>query len=51
LANKIGVRFAIPTQTLPMGSFPEKRSTPSYEGDGDYQKKLDEFFQAELHEN
>jgi len=52
LANKIGVRFAFPTQTLHMESFPEKKgSTPSYEGDGDYQKKLDEFFQTELHKN
>jgi len=52
LANQIGVRFAFPTQTLHMESFPEKKGfTPTYEGNGDYQRKLDEFIKTEIHRN
>jgi len=52
LANKIGVRFAFPTQTLHMESFPEKKSyTPTYEGNGSYQSKLDDFIKTELNKN
>lgn len=50
LANKLGVRFAFPTQTLHMESFPEKQSlVPNYpEESAHYQKKLGEFLQNEL---
>ena len=52
LANKIGVRFAFPTQTLHMESFPEKKSyTPTYETNGTYERKLDEFLKTELNKN
>ncbi|MBS9522617.1 mechanosensitive ion channel family protein [Litoribacter ruber] len=53
LANKIGVRFAFPTQTLHMETFPEKKGfTPTYEGDNSkYQQKLNEFIQTELNKN
>ncbi|MDN3687092.1 mechanosensitive ion channel family protein [Cyclobacterium jeungdonense] len=50
LANKLEVRFAFPTQTLHMESFPEKQGfTPVYEGEkGGYQKKLDQFIKGEI---
>lgn len=47
LANSIGVRFAFPTQTLHMESFPEKKSlVPEYKGG--YEAKLNDFLQNEL---
>ena len=53
LANKIGVRFAFPTQTLHMETFPEKKGyTPVYEeANGDYQNKLNDFIKTELNKN
>ncbi|WP_268034233.1 mechanosensitive ion channel family protein [Algoriphagus sp. PAP.12] len=50
LANTLGVRFAFPTQTLHMESFPEKQSlVPDYNSDSTYyQKKLGEFMQNQL---
>lgn len=49
LANQLGVRFAFPTQTLHMESFPEKKGfTPLYqEGKEVYQKRLQQFIQEE----
>tara|TARA_R110001592_G_scaffold101302_1_gene286663 strand:- start:78037 stop:79542 length:1506 start_codon:yes stop_codon:yes gene_type:complete len=49
LANELEVRFAFPTQTLHMETFPEKRGfTPIYEGDkASYQKRLDAFIKTE----
>ncbi|WP_439488754.1 mechanosensitive ion channel family protein [Algoriphagus sp.] len=47
LANSIGVRFAFPTQTLHMESFPEKKTLiPEYKGG--YEAKVHEFVQEEL---
>ncbi|WP_192346086.1 mechanosensitive ion channel family protein [Algoriphagus sp. Y33] len=47
LANSIGVRFAFPTQTLHMESFPEKKTlVPQY--NGGYEAKVTEFVQREL---
>lgn len=53
LANSIGVRFAFPTQTLNMETFPEKKGlSPSYdEGNTAYQKKLNDFIETELNKN
>jgi MscS family membrane protein len=50
LANSLGVRFAFPTQTLHMESFPEKNGlVPSYDKDASvYQGKLKEFLTNEL---
>ncbi|MFC3417099.1 mechanosensitive ion channel family protein [Algoriphagus hitonicola] len=50
LANSLGVRFAFPTQTLHMESFPEKKDLiPEYPADSTfYQKKLGEFLSTEL---
>lgn len=47
LANSIGVRFAFPTQTLHMESFPEKKTlVPEYSGG--YEAKLNDFLKSEL---
>ncbi|SFU19582.1 MscS family membrane protein [Algoriphagus locisalis] len=47
LANSIGVRFAFPTQTLHMESFPEKKTlVPEYTGG--YDAKLNDFLKTEL---
>lgn len=47
LANSIGVRFAFPTQTLHMESFPEKKTlVPQYSGG--YEAKVTDFVQREL---
>jgi MscS family membrane protein len=50
LANSLGVRFAFPTQTLHMESFPEKNTlVPSYDKDASvYQGKLKQFLTNEL---
>lgn len=50
LANNLGVRFAFPTQTLHMESFPEKKTlVPEYNSDAKaYQAKLQEFLNKEL---
>jgi MscS family membrane protein len=50
LANSLGVRFAFPTQTLHMESFPEKKFlVPDYNKDvAAYSAKLQEFIQKEL---
>jgi MscS family membrane protein len=49
LANSLGVRFAFPTQTLHMESFPEKKGLiPAYSGEADYQEKLGKFLTQEL---
>jgi MscS family membrane protein len=50
LAESLGVRFAFPTQTLHMESFPEKNSLiPEYNKDlAAYSAKLQEFIQREL---
>ncbi|UZD22162.1 mechanosensitive ion channel family protein [Algoriphagus halophytocola] len=50
LANSLGVRFAFPTQTLHMESFPEKQSlVPDYSPDqAFYQNKLSEFLAKEV---
>ncbi|TDQ14762.1 MscS family membrane protein [Algoriphagus boseongensis] len=49
LANALGVRFAFPTQTLHMESFPEKKGlVPSYPGEAAYQEKLQKFLSQEL---
>ncbi|SEJ20168.1 MscS family membrane protein [Cyclobacterium xiamenense] len=49
LANKLEVRFAFPTQTLHMETFPEKQGfTPIYEdGRAGYQQKLEQFIKSE----
>ncbi|MFD2033237.1 mechanosensitive ion channel family protein [Belliella marina] len=49
LANQLGVRFAFPTQTLHMESFPEKKTlVPEYSADPKtYQAKLQEFVAKE----
>lgn len=47
LANTIGVRFAFPTQTLHMESFPEKKTlVPDY--NGGYEAKVTDFVNREL---
>lgn len=53
LANELGVRFAFPTQTLHMETFPEKSGfTPVHEGDkATYQKRLDAFIHTEKGED
>jgi len=53
LANELGVRFAFPTQTLHMETFPEKSGfTPIHEGDkATYQKRLDAFIHTEKGED
>ena len=50
LANQLGVRFAFPTQTLHMESFPEKKTlVPEYHPDAKaYQAKLQDFVSKEL---
>jgi MscS family membrane protein len=50
LANTLGVRFAFPTQTLHMESFPEKKGlVPNYPADSAfYQNKLGEFMKTTL---
>ncbi|MFN3998275.1 mechanosensitive ion channel family protein [Algoriphagus sp.] len=49
LANVLGVRFAFPTQTLHMDSFPEKTGlTPSYPGEQEYTARLGNFVRSEL---
>ena len=50
LANSLGVRFAFPTQTLHMESFPEKQTlVPDYSPDqAFYQNKLSEFLAKEV---
>lgn len=51
LAESLGVRFAFPTQTLHMESFPEKKELSpdfSQESTASYQKKLGDFMQREL---
>ena len=46
LAEKLGVRFAFPTQTLHMENFPEKRSqTPHYDMDmNEFRKVMEDYF-------
>jgi MscS family membrane protein len=46
LAEKLGVRFAFPTQTLHMENFPEKRSqTPQYDMDmNEFRKVMEDYF-------
>ncbi|PZX50694.1 MscS family membrane protein [Algoriphagus ratkowskyi] len=47
LANSIGVRFAFPTQTIHMESFPEKKTlVPEYTGG--YEAKVNDFVNREL---
>jgi len=51
LAESLGVRFAFPTQTLHMESFPEKKELSpdfSQETTASYQKKLGDFMKREL---
>jgi len=51
LAETLGVRFAFPTQTLHMESFPEKKELSpdfSQESEESYKKKLGAFLQQEL---
>ncbi|MDG1279534.1 MAG: mechanosensitive ion channel family protein [Algoriphagus sp.] len=50
LANTLGVRFAFPTQTLHMETFPEKKGlVPEYNSDSAfYQNKLGEFMNTTL---
>lgn len=49
LAKALGVRFAFPTQTLHMESFPEKSTrTPSYPEESEYKKRLSNFINSEL---
>ncbi len=51
LANTLGVRFAFPTQTMHMESFPDKQTlVPTYGAtQGEYHKKLQNFVTQELH--
>ncbi|WP_114748652.1 mechanosensitive ion channel family protein [Pleomorphovibrio marinus] len=51
LANELGVRFAFPTQTLHMETFPEKKGLMPIYGDGkeEYQQKLSQFINKEIH--
>lgn len=49
LAHSLGVRFAFPTQTLHMESFPEKkRFDPNYPESQEYQARLKDFLAREL---
>ncbi|GAB3233101.1 mechanosensitive ion channel family protein [Algoriphagus aestuariicola] len=49
LANTLGVRFAFPTQTLHMETFPEKKGlVPEYPGQASYQENLRKFLDTEL---
>lgn len=49
LANSLGVRFAFPTQTLHMESFPEKKGMiPEYPEAKAYEVKLNRFLKEEL---
>ncbi len=49
LANTLGVRFAFPTQTLHMETFPEKKGlVPEYPGKASYQENLRKFLDTEL---
>ncbi len=50
LADAMGVRFAFPTQTVHMESFPEKKSlSPEFDPEiKNYQAKLGQFLQQEL---
>jgi MscS family membrane protein len=49
LAKALGVRFAFPTQTLHMESFPEKSGlTPTYPGETEYKARLGKFIDSEL---
>lgn len=49
LANALGVRFAFPTQTLHMETFPEKTGlTPEYPGEKEYKSRLGNFINSEL---
>ncbi|MBB6325920.1 MscS family membrane protein [Algoriphagus iocasae] len=50
LAEALGVRFAFPTQTVHMETFPEKKSlSPEFDPDAKtYQAKLNQFLQQEL---
>jgi MscS family membrane protein len=50
LANSLGIRFAFPTQTLHMESFPEKKGlVPEYQADPTfYHNKLGEFMNTTL---
>lgn len=49
LAEELGVRFALPTQTLHMETFPEKKSlTPEFSGNKeDYETKMSTWFGKE----
>ena len=52
LANTLGVRFAFPTQTLHMESFPEKKElTPRYPDAKVYEQLLGEFLNQQLPKN
>lgn len=48
LAEKLGVRFAFPTQTLHMENFPDKSSlTPNYDmGMGEFKQVMEDYFQS-----
>ncbi|GMQ26173.1 hypothetical protein Aoki45_28550 [Algoriphagus sp. oki45] len=49
LANSLGVRFAFPTQTLHMETFPEKKGLiPEYPESKAYEAKLNKFLKEEL---
>ena len=50
LAEVLGIRFAFPTQTLHMESFPEKKDLiPGYPSDASvYKQKLTQFLNQEL---
>ncbi|GAA0878008.1 hypothetical protein GCM10009119_09760 [Algoriphagus jejuensis] len=49
LANALGVRFAFPTQTLHMESFPEKKGLlPTYPDQSTYEENLNKFLATEL---
>ncbi|GMQ28280.1 mechanosensitive ion channel family protein [Algoriphagus confluentis] len=49
LANSLGVRFAFPTQTLHMETFPEKKGLiPEYPEAKAYEAKLNKFLKEEL---
>ncbi|MCP4457551.1 MAG: mechanosensitive ion channel family protein [Cytophagales bacterium] len=47
LAEKLGVNFAFPTQTLHMENFPEKKSlSPDYMSEADMKMEMDEYFSS-----
>lgn len=49
LANALGIRFAFPTQTLHMESFPEKESSyPKLAAEQEYKSRLSKFILSEL---